>query len=151
MNKKIITGIFTSLSLLLLATTGCRHDYAAGSPYQVGPVAGQSVGTGIGAVAGNVTGFGVGVVEGTARGVGDAMNPSYHMVRVWQTETTPDGRTIQVPHDILVDQYGRPAVMPAPTGNSKPTGNVAPPPPPPANVEPAPAPPVNSVTVTNVP
>jgi hypothetical protein len=42
------------------------------------------------------------------------------MVRYWKTETTPDGRTIQVPYDILVDQYGRPAHMPAPTGNSAP-------------------------------
>ena len=72
MNTKIIAGFFTSLSLLL-ATTGCKHDYAAGSPYQPGPVAGQTVGTGVGAVAGNVTGFGVGVVQGTANGVGQAM------------------------------------------------------------------------------
>ena len=71
-------------------------------------------------VAGNVAGFGVGVVEGTAQGFAAPFNPNYHMVRYWRTETTSDGRTIQVPYDILVDQYGRPVHMPAPTGNPKP-------------------------------
>jgi hypothetical protein len=83
-------------------------------------VAGKAVGTGIGVAAGNVAGFGVGVAEGTVHGVATTFDPSYHMVRVWKTETTPDGRTIQVPQDILVDQYGRPAAMPAPTGNGAP-------------------------------
>jgi hypothetical protein len=71
-------------------------------------------------VAGNVVGAGSGVVSGTAAGYSKAMDPSYHMVRYWRTETTPDGRTIQVPYDVMVDQYGRPMTMPAPTGNSKP-------------------------------
>jgi len=118
--------------------TGCaRTDYGTGSPYQPGPVAGKTVGSAVGVTAGNVAGFGVGVVSGAAHGMAAPFNPSYHMVRYWRTETTADGRTIQVPYDILVDQYGRPAHMPAPTGNS------APPPvsPAPAAQPPAVAPP----------
>ena len=111
----IIAGVSTGL-LTILTATGCRSDYGVGSPYQPGPVAGKAVGTG------------VGVVEGTAHGIGTTFDSRYHMVRVWQTETTADGRTIQVPRDILVDQYGRPAAMPAPTGNPAPakTTNAAP-------------------------
>jgi hypothetical protein len=48
------------------------------------------------------------------------------MVRYWRTEMTSDGRTIQVPYDVLVDQYGRPVKMPAPTGNPKPPTTPAP-------------------------
>jgi len=116
----IIAGIFTSLFTLLLAATGCRSDYGAGSPYHPGPTAGKAIGTGVGVVAGNAAGFGVGVVEGAASGVAAPFDPSYHMVRYWKTETTADGRTVQVPYDILVDQYGRSVNMPAPTGNSAP-------------------------------
>ena len=111
-------------------STGCASSHT--SPYHPGPVAGQAVGTGVGVVAGNVAGFGVGVVEGTAHGVAAPFDPSYHMVRQWRTETTADGRTIQVPYDILVDKYGRPVHMPAPTGNPAPPP-VTPPPPPTTN------------------
>jgi hypothetical protein len=120
-------GIF-ALAILLLIATGCRSDYGVGSPYQPGPVAGKAVGNGVGVVAGNVAGAGVGVVQGTAAGAASVFNPNYHMVRYWRTETTADGRTIQVPYDVLVDQYGRPAAMPAPSGNPAPPP-VAPPPP----------------------
>ena len=106
--------------LALAASTGCRTDYGKGSPSQPGPVAGKTVGAGAGVVAGNAVGFGAGVVSGAAAGYSKAMDPSYHMVRYWRTETTPDGRTIQVPYDVMVDQYGRPMMMPAPTGNPKP-------------------------------
>lgn len=108
------------LALLLLCQfcAGCATSHT--SPYHPGPVAGQAVGTGVGVVAGNVAGFGVGAVEGTAAGFAKPFNPDYHMVRYWRTETTPDGRTIQVPYDILVDQYGRPSRMPAPTWNPAP-------------------------------
>jgi hypothetical protein len=98
--------------------TGCGTSHT--SPYQPGPVAGQAVGYGAGTVVGNVAGFGVGAVQGTAHGIGQSFNPDYHAVRYWRTETTADGRTIQVPYDMMVDQYGRPSKMPAPTGNPKP-------------------------------
>ncbi|HEX5400069.1 MAG TPA: flagellar motor protein MotB [Verrucomicrobiae bacterium] len=110
--------------LLALAGTGCRNT---GSPYQPGPVAGQAVGGAAGVVAGNAVGFGKGVVGGTAAGYSAVMDPSYHMVRYWRTEVTSDGRTIQVPYDILVDQYGRPVKMPAPTRNPKPPPSYLPP------------------------
>ena len=111
----IAIGIPVSWCSLFLA--GCQ---TGGSPYQPGPVAGKAVGGGVGVVAGNAVGFGAGVVQGTVGGVRSVMDPSYHMVRYWRTEVTSDGRTIQVPYDILVDQYGRPVHMPAPTGNPKP-------------------------------
>jgi hypothetical protein len=128
--------------------TGCA-DTEGGhtSPYQPGPVVGKTVGQGVGVVAGNVAGAGVGLVEGTVQGMAAPFNPSYHMVRYWRTETTTDGRTIQVPYDILVDQYGRPVHMPAPTGNPKPPPALtAPPAPPPAVTAPPPAEPA---TATN--
>ncbi len=119
MKTTIIAGTFTSV-IILLAATGCRSDYGTGSPYQPGPTAGKAVGAGVGVVAGNVAGAGVGVVQGTTHGFAYTFDPQYHMVRYWRTETTADGRTIQVPYDVLVDQYGRPAHMPAPTGNPAP-------------------------------
>jgi len=134
--------LFVLASLVLLSgcllLTGCaRTDYGVGSPYQPGPVAGKTVGSAVGVTAGNVAGFGVGVVSGTAHGMVAPFNPSYHMVRYWRAETTADGRTIQVPYDILVDQYGRPAHMPAPTGNSAPPVSPAPAAQPPAAAPPA--------------
>ena len=120
---KISTGlVLLSCGLLL---TGCGTSHT--SPYQPGPVAGQAVGGGVGLVAGTVAGFGVGAVQGTAAGFAKPFNPDYHVVRYWRTETTSDGRTIQVPYDVLVDQYGRPSRMPSPTGNPAPPP-VAPPP-----------------------
>jgi hypothetical protein len=112
--------IFSSLAPLFcgLLFTGCAQSHT--SPYQPGPVAGQVVGYGAGTVAGNVAGFGVGAVQGTAHGVAQSFNPNYHVVRYWRTEVTSDGRQIQVPYDVLVDQYGRPVHMPAPTGNPAP-------------------------------
>ncbi len=138
-HRCILVG-FASLSTALLLAGCANNEFSHTSPYHPGPVAGQAVGTGVGTVAGNVAGFGVGAVEGTAHGLAAPFNPNYHMIRYWRTETTPDGRTIQVPHDILVDQYGRPVNMPAPTGNPPPPP-VTPPPPP---VTPPPPPATNA-------
>ena len=109
-----------SLSCGLLLVGCSRTDYGGTSPYHPGPVAGKTVGNAVGVTAGNVAGFGVGAAEGVVHGVAAPFDSSYHMVRYWRTETTADGRTIQVPYDVLVDQYGRPVKMPAPTGNPKP-------------------------------
>lgn len=79
---------------------------------------GKAVGNAAGVVAGNAVGLGVGAVEGTVQGVAAPFDPSYRMVRHWKSETTSDGRVVQVPVDVLVDKYGRPVPMPAPTGNS---------------------------------
>ena len=117
-----ITSIFAAgiAGFLAVATTGCRSDSYVGSPYQPGPVAGTAIGTGVGAVAGNAVGFGAGVVQGTVGGAANALDPSYRMVRQWRTETTADGRVIQVPYDIMVDQNGRPVNAQPPTGNPAP-------------------------------
>jgi hypothetical protein len=134
--KNILNFATGTLALLVLAAVaGCSSE-KTGSPYHPGPVAGTAVGEGVGTVAGNVVGFGAGVVGGTVDGTKKVLNPSYRMVRYWKTETTADGRTIQVPYDVLVDEYGRPATMPAPTGR---------PAPPPV------APPAAPVTDTNAP
>jgi hypothetical protein len=117
--RPILTA-FAALSCGLLTGCTATDDYGSTSPYHPGPVAGKTAGNAVGVAAGNVAGFGVGAVEGVGHGLAAPFDPSYHMVRYWRTETTPDGRTIQVPYDILVDQYGRPVHMPAPTGNSKP-------------------------------
>lgn len=115
--KAIKMGSVAATLVNLLA--GCaNNEYAHTSPYHLGPVAGQAIGNATGVVAGNALGLGVGVVEGTAAGVVAPFDPSYRMVRHWKTETTADGRMIQVPVDVLVDKYGRPVNMPAPTGNS---------------------------------
>jgi hypothetical protein len=130
---RVVLGGLAPLGCGLLFT-GCAQPHT--SPYQPGPVAGQAIGYGAGTVAGNVAGFGVGAAQGAAQGVSQSFNPNYRMVRYWRTEVTSDGRTIQVPYDILVDQYGRPVKMPAPTGNFRPpasgltnaaAGNVPPP------------------------
>ncbi len=114
---RIILVGFTSSSSLLLA--GCAGtEYSHTSPYHPGPVIGQAVGNAAGVVAGNAAGLGVGAAEGAAKGLAAPFDPSYHVVRYWKTETTADGRTIQVPVDVMVDKYGRPVDMPAPTGNT---------------------------------
>lgn len=115
---QIISVGMTSLCLSFFLIGCANAEYGHTSPYQPGPVVGKAVGNAAGVVAGNAAGLGVGVVEGTAAGLAAPFDPSYHMVRQWKTETTSDGRTIQVPVDILVDKYGRPVGMPAPTGNS---------------------------------
>lgn len=118
-HRLILIGFVSLFSAVLLA--GCAStDYGNTSPYHPGPVVGKTVGNAAGVVAGNAVGLGVGTVEGVAVGVAAPFNPNYHMVRHWRTETTSDGRTIQVPYDVLTDQYGRPVNMPAPTGNPPP-------------------------------
>ena len=119
---KSLRHYFAGLASLFsaFAFTGCaNNEYSHTSPYHPGPVAGHAVGNAAGVVAGNAAGFGVGVVEGAAQGVAAPFDPSYHLVRHWATETTSDGRVIQVPVDVLVDKYGRPVGLPAPTGNSE--------------------------------
>jgi hypothetical protein len=129
--RGVLAGIvFLSTSGLLTGCANTEDNHT--SPYHPGPVVGANVGVAAGAVVGNVAGVGVGAVEGVAQGVAAPFDPSYRMVRQWRKETTPDGRVIQVPYDVLVDKDGRPVKMPAPTGN--------PPIPPPPATTPAPAP-----------
>lgn len=117
--RLVLAGI-TSLSAGLLLTGCANTEYGRTSPYHPGPVVGKNVGVAAGVVVGNAAGLGVGAVEGTAHGLAAPFDPSYRMVRHWKDETTADGRVIQVPYDVLVDKYGRPVNMPAPTGNPAP-------------------------------
>jgi hypothetical protein len=118
MKPGLVLFSINSLFLSVLLLTGCASDYGNTSPYHPGPVAGKAMGNSVGVVAGNAAGFGVGVVEGTAHGLAAPFDPSYRMVRRWNTETTSDGRVIQVPVDVLIDRNGRAVGLPAPTGNS---------------------------------
>lgn len=73
-----------------------------------GPAVGRTVGTGVGVVGGNVAGAVVGTGEGLVAGAKAPFDNTTRVVRRWRTETTSDGRTIQVPEEIVVDQHGRP-------------------------------------------
>ena len=97
-------------TLLCLLAAGCTTPSYTTSPYHPGPVAGQAVGTGVGLAVGETAGFAVGAGEGLVDGVAAPFDTTTHIVRRWHTETTADGRTIQVPEDILVDSQGRPVM-----------------------------------------
>ena len=133
------TFAFCSLSTLAcLLASGCASPSYTNSPYHPGPAAGQAVGTGVGLAIGETTGFAVGAGEGVVEGAAAPFDTTTHVVRRWHTETTADGRTIQVPEDILVDSLGRPVAMapvkyvaPAPAPVATPVA--------PAPVAPAPA------------
>ena len=115
---KISITTATGLAALLLGAAGCASDpntIGATNPHQPGPAAGRAVGAGAGAAAGNVAGAVVGVGEGFSHGASASFNNNSRVVRRWRTETTSDGRVIQVPEDIEVDQYGRPLNSKPPT------------------------------------
>ena len=97
-------------ALVMLAASGCatKRDGRAVNTRQPGPAIGTAVGTVAGAAAGNVTGAVVGAGEGFAGASSSAFNGERRVVRSWRTETTADGRTIRVPVEIEVDEYGRP-------------------------------------------
>jgi hypothetical protein len=96
------------LAIAAIAATGCSTSVRVTNQNQPGPKVGNAVGGAVGAVGGNVAGAAVGVVEGGAAAVGNVFDPkTTRVVRYWKTETTPDGRTIQVPVDYEVDEYGR--------------------------------------------
>lgn len=99
----------------LLSATGCTSPDHMGVTNQQhpGPALGRAVGTGVGVVGGNVAGAVVGAGEGVVAGAKAPFDNTTRVVRRWRTETTSDGRTIQVPEEIIVDQYGRPVGTPA--------------------------------------
>lgn len=90
--------------------TGCvtNTESRVTNPKQPGPAVGNAVGTAVGAVGSNVVGVVVGGVEGATAATKSTFTNERRVVRVWKTETTADGRTIQVPVEIEVDEYGRP-------------------------------------------
>jgi len=105
---KMWVGLALGVGGLLL--TGCRNTKEIGvtSRYNAAAGAGRVVGGGVGTVAGGAAGAVVGVGEGLAYGMYQPFNNRTYVVRRWRTETTPDGRTVHIPEDILVDEYGRP-------------------------------------------
>lgn len=128
-------------ALLCLLATGCTSPSYTTSAYHPGPATGQAVGTGVGLAVGETAGFVVGAGEGVVGGVAAPFDTTMHVVRRWHTETTADGRTIQVPEDILVDSKGRPVAMPptAPPRATPPPAAPAPVAAPAAPAAPAPA------------
>ena len=107
---KFSRGLVTVLAIGALAMSGCatKRDGRAVNTRQPGPAIGTAVGTVAGAAAGNVTGAVAGAGEGFAGASSSAFNGERRVVRSWRTETTADGRTIRVPIEIEVDEYGRP-------------------------------------------
>lgn len=105
-NHSIPIGFIAAL--LALLGPGCPGPSYTTSPYHPGPAIGRAVGTAVGGVAGTAAGATVGFGESTVSGVMAPFDTTTRIVRRWHTEITPDGRTIQVPEDVLVDAYGRP-------------------------------------------
>ncbi|OIR14918.1 hypothetical protein GALL_40340 [mine drainage metagenome] len=94
--------------LLLCCSCASTSDARLTNPNQPGPALGSAVGTAAGAVAGNVAAIPVAAAEGAAKAAKAPFDHEKRVIRTWKTEVTPDGRTIQVPVDVEVDQYGRP-------------------------------------------
>lgn len=125
--KKTSLALVLTLSTAALAAGGCatKRDGRVVNTRQPGPAIGTAVGTAAGAVAGNAAGAVVGAGEGFAGASASAFNGERRVVRSWRTETTADGRTIRVPVEIEVDEYGRPIASAAAmsgSGESAPRG-----------------------------
>jgi len=102
------TPLHLLLSVAMLAAAGCSTSVRVTNQNQPGPKVGNAVGGAVGAVGGNIAGGVVGAVEGGAAAAGNVFDPkTTRVVRYWKTETTPDGRSIQVPVDYEVDEFGR--------------------------------------------
>ncbi len=113
--------VSSSVALLLAFASGCATrppETRVTNPNQPGPAIGYAAGSAVGAVAGGVAG----AIAGGAEGASDAVKSNFtnerRIVRTWRTETTADGRTVQVPVDTEVDEYGRP-IGPPTTPKSK--------------------------------
>jgi hypothetical protein len=104
-------SVFGGVAMVLSLASGCVTQPAETrltNPNQPGPAVGHAVGSAVGAVAGNVAGAIVGGGEGAVAAAKAPFTNEHRIVRTWRTETTLDGRTIQVPVDTEVDAQGRP-------------------------------------------
>lgn len=100
-----------TVTVAALLGSGCEttnSEARVSNPKQPGPAVGHAVGTAVGAVGSNVVGVVVGGVEGAAEATKSTFTNERRIIRTWRTETTSDGRTIQVPIEIEVDANGRP-------------------------------------------
>ena len=114
MNTGSLPAVLVS-SLALAFAAGCASqptETRVTNPNQPGPAVGYAVGSTVGAVTGTVAGAVVAGAEGTSNAVKSTFKNERRIVRTWRTETTADGRTIQVPVDTEVDEYGRPISAP---------------------------------------
>ena len=114
--KNYLSSTIPGCALPALLLAGCATDpnrITTTDARHPGPATGRVVGAGAGVVAGNVAGAAVGVGEGVAAGASAPFHKTTRVVRTWRTETTSDGRTIQVPVDTVVDEQGRPLNAPA--------------------------------------
>jgi len=68
---------------------------------------------------GNFAGAGVAAGEGVVTGIAAPFDSTTHVIRRWHTVTTPDGRSIQVSEDILVDSQGNPVTPRSPSAQPK--------------------------------
>lgn len=108
--NRLSSCLFILISPVVLLT-GCNtasRDARITNPNQPGPAVGNAVGTAVGAVGSNVAGAVVGAGEGIAAATKKTFTNERRVVRTWRTETTSDGRTIRIPVEIEVDEYGRP-------------------------------------------
>ncbi|MBQ7590683.1 MAG: flagellar motor protein MotB [Verrucomicrobia bacterium] len=110
MKQNLSQILFAALAAAVF-TAGCASDpnkMGITNPQQPGPAAGRTVGGAVGGVVGNTAGFVAGVGEGAAAATGQVFNNRTYVVRQWQTVTTADGRVVQVPVDVVVDENGIP-------------------------------------------
>ena len=105
---KMFLGLVIGAGALVLSGCGTKNDGRVVNTRQPGPAIGVGVGAVTGAVAGNAAGAVVGVGEGFSGAASSAFDSDRRVVRTWKTEVTSDGRTIRVPVEIEVDEYGRP-------------------------------------------
>jgi len=111
MSKRMKT--YTALAVLgsiAMVSSGCATgpETTGTNPKQPGPAVGQAVGAVTGAVVGNVAGAVAGAAEGASAAAKKPFTNERHYVRTWKEEKTADGRTVKVPVDVEVDEYGRP-------------------------------------------
>lgn len=102
--------IILSVTGAALFAAGCNTTTEARvhNQNQPGPLVGNAVGAAVGAVGSNVVGVVTGAAAGAAAATKSTFTNDRRFVRTWRTETTADGRTIQVPVEIEVDENGRP-------------------------------------------
>ncbi len=103
-------SLLTALGVVSLCLVGCSSTKPRPitNPNSVGPRVGSAVGGAVGAVAGNVVAAPVAAVEAGAGTFHKPFDNDIRTVRKWETRTTSDGRVIQVPVDIPVNEKGEP-------------------------------------------
>jgi hypothetical protein len=105
-------GLLALLGVTPLLSGCYTTDARAVNNTMPGPAIGTGVGSVAGAVVGNVAGAVVGAAEGATNAAKVPFNGERRIVRKWRTETTSDGRTIQVAYEVEVDAAGKPIVGP---------------------------------------